>query len=65
MEQPQPLPFTTITAAFNYLKHDVQVALHTQVGDAARLDEQIRICTNLQRYITQVCFSGFLRPDDS
>jgi hypothetical protein len=53
-EHPQPLPLTTIINAFDCLKYDTHVALHTQLGDAACIEEQIRICAKLQTYITQV-----------
>jgi hypothetical protein len=49
-----PLPLQTITRAFDLLKHDVQAALHTQMGDPARLQEQIQACDRLQAQITMV-----------
>lgn len=56
MAQP-PLPLTTIYAAYNQLKIDVNVALNTQIGDSARLQEHSRICTHFQQNIEQVrCF---------
>jgi hypothetical protein len=36
-----PLLFQTIATAFSHLKEAVRVALQTQLGDVARLDEQI------------------------
>lgn len=51
------LPFQTIATAFSHLKEAVRVALQTQLGDAARLDEQVQSCLRLQHYITQVRLS--------
>jgi hypothetical protein len=49
-----PLPLATITAAFNHLKHDVEVALRTQLGDAVRLKAQIQVCSQLRTQIAMV-----------
>ncbi|KAJ3502998.1 hypothetical protein NLJ89_g8633 [Agrocybe chaxingu] len=43
----------TIACAFAYLKDDVHVALHTQLGDAAQLDQRIQACSRLQLQINQ------------
>jgi hypothetical protein len=49
-----PLPFQTIVTAFLHLKEAVRVALQTQLGDEARLQEQVQVCLQLQQSITQV-----------
>lgn len=49
-----PLPFQTIVTAFLHLKEAVRIALQTQLGDEARLQEQIQICLQLQQSIMQV-----------
>lgn len=41
---PIPLPVQTIYQAFDDLGRHVYQALRTQVGDAARLEEQKRQC---------------------
>lgn len=50
----RPLPLGTIITAFNTLNYDVHVARRTQLGDSARLDEQIRICKRLESQMVQV-----------
>lgn len=54
MDTEPPLPLATISLAFEHLKNDVRRALNTQVGDVARLDEQIAMCTNLEQHIQYV-----------
>ena len=45
----------SIATAFNRLKDDVRIALHTQIGDAAQLEERIRACSRLLVQVNQVC----------
>jgi hypothetical protein len=54
MEADPPLPLATITLAFEHLKNDVRIAMNTQLGDVARLEDQIVMCSNLQGHIQQV-----------
>lgn len=51
MEQ---FPPHTILQAFNHLKAAVERAVHTQLGDAARLDAQIAECRHLEQSIHSV-----------
>ena len=48
----------TIAAAFNHLKEDVRVALQTQLGDAAQLEQRIQACSRLLLQINQVINSS-------
>lgn len=45
---------STIAAAFNLLKDDVHVALHTQLGDVGQLEQRIQACSRLSLQINQV-----------
>ena len=55
MEEPlYSLPVRSIFTAFDLLKRDVEVALRTQIGDRARLDEQVRVCHRLLDSIQMV-----------
>ena len=49
----------TIATAFNHLKDDVRVALHTQLGDSAQLDQRIQACSRLLVHTNQVCLAYF------
>jgi hypothetical protein len=48
------LPLASIYQAFELLKRDVERSLHTQIGDVARLEEQVHACHCLQAQIEQV-----------
>lgn len=50
------LPQQTIALAFEHLKNDVHIAVRTQVGDAARLDQHITLCNDLEMHIENVYF---------
>lgn len=53
------LPQQTITLAFEHLKNDVHIAVHTQVGDTARLNQHLAVCDELEIHIQNVCSSLF------
>lgn len=48
------LPQQTIALAFEHLKNEVHVAVRTQVGDTARLDQHIAVCNDLEVHIQNV-----------
>lgn len=43
----------TIADAFNHLKDEVHIALHTQLGDIGQLDLRIQACSRLLVNINQ------------
>lgn len=49
-----PLPVQNILAVYEQLKTRVSAALHTQLGDAARLGAQRQECSNLLSHINAV-----------
>lgn len=51
-----PRPLETIRQAYHELGRRVDVALHTQIGDHARLDEQRRQALSLMASIEQASF---------
>lgn len=51
-----PRPLETIRQAYHELGRRVDVALHTQIGDHARLDEQRRAAMSLMASVEQVSF---------
>lgn len=53
-ESSLPRPLDNILTQFELLKRDVNTALRTQLGDAARLEAQIQVCRRLLQYIEQV-----------
>ena len=48
------LPAASILAAFEELKKDVAAALHTQLGDAARLEVHVQACHRLLEQVQLV-----------
>ena len=54
MAQVHTTILATIATAFNHLKDDVHTALHTQLGDAGQLQQQIQACSRLMLQISQV-----------
>ena len=44
----------TIVIAFEHLKNDVHVALHTQLGDSNQLEQRIDACSRLLLQVNQV-----------
>ncbi|KAG6912821.1 hypothetical protein DXG01_011761 [Tephrocybe rancida] len=56
------IPLSNLSIAFQELGRDVDVALRTQIGDAARLGEQKRLC--LQFYGDLHQHSHLLGPED-
>ena len=48
------LPITSITTAYTLLGTQVESALRTQMGDAARLAEQKRLCLMFLSHVQQV-----------
>ncbi len=44
----------SIATAFEQLKDDVHIALHTQIGDSSQLDQRITACSRLLLHINQV-----------
>ncbi|KAG6914616.1 hypothetical protein DXG01_016286 [Tephrocybe rancida] len=56
------IPLSNLSIAFQELGRDVDVALRTQIGDAARLGEQKRLC--LQFYGDLHQHSHLLSPED-
>ena len=49
------LPVQSIMDAFELLKRDVRRACYTQVGDAARIQEEIEGCGQMHAMIDLVC----------
>lgn len=49
------LPVQSIMDAFELLKRDVRRACYTQVGDAARIQEEIEGCERMRAMIDLVC----------
>ena len=49
-----PMPVESIFEAFELLKNDVARACRTQIGDAARLGEQLDACNRFHVSVTQV-----------
>ena len=48
------MPVESIFEAFELLKNDVARACRTQIGDAARLGEQLDACNRFHVSVTQV-----------
>jgi len=44
----------SIVSAFEHLSNDVKIALRTQLGDSAQLEERIQACSRLLVQINQV-----------
>ncbi|THH14994.1 hypothetical protein EUX98_g9532 [Antrodiella citrinella] len=57
-----PLPLSSIITAFDLLKRDVEVALNTQVGDGARLEEQVQACYRFSASVQQ--HAALVPPQD-
>ncbi|KAJ3477426.1 hypothetical protein NLI96_g10466 [Meripilus lineatus] len=51
--QSAPLPLRSIHQAFELLKHDVQRACHTQVGNRGFLQSQIQACLRFEMTVNQ------------
>jgi hypothetical protein len=56
-QRTHPVPIQTIRAAYTEIGRRVNIALRTQVGDAARLREQRQECLRLLTLVGQVSHS--------
>ena len=44
----------SIATAFEQLKDDVHIAMHTQIGDSSQLEQRITACSRLLLHVNQV-----------
>jgi hypothetical protein len=61
-KSPMSITIQNIQIAFEELGRTVDIVLHTQLGDAARLNEQKHLCLLFLGNISQVCFQFLTLP---
>jgi len=44
----------SIATAFEQLKDDVHIAMHTQIGNSSQLEQRITACSRLLLHVNQV-----------